>query len=633
MEKAASCCSASLHITRPGRKGFLLSMDAIIAIGLILTLVMFISGLSLTYYSPELRYQRLYYMAKDTLMLLENARIGQLQEFEVIQYYQGQGILTPEDQDKTLLEIVGSFWATDNATMHDHAANISGQVLNETLPLSYNYMVMLGGDEIYQRGPDEGSYLSRLSTIISGIQRGQPVEGYVARAWATHLRKNTTQVITWEPEGAARWGGDLEIWKTFNLNYTSLYKATLYVSIHYTDLMSLTINGQEISGDINWLHTDSKGGLGTAAFGEVDVTGRIQKGNNTVYILMENNVYNTHVHPGMRLEITYQTEELKEVSETVKERYYLDRIVSHPNSGWWGRSGAWVMTSFYIPVNATILNVTYHIRAEDIEDTSSTDCRIWFNESLFDSFNPPPSQTVDRTYNFTGIASEGSNWIVAQFNYYIFWGDTFVGRDDTIIYSDPLNDPEGSSYLEVEYRLPERKLYYGYIDVGVSENAGGPVGNPKQFTVDFEDNSLIITFLHIAQLFSSLVSVDVWPEGQPSQRVFTSPVERAIPAKIYIDKSYFDASLPNYIEMDDFGCWDCDFLPETSLEYWIWLPSSVGYGRVNETSEGAEEDAVTRLNEVLGKYAVATSIETEVNSVAGVPTMWGPVELEVRVWN
>ncbi len=614
------------------RRGFLLSLDAIIAIGLILTLVTFLGGLSLTYHSPELRYHRLYQMGKDTLILLKNARMEQLQDFDVILYYQGIGVLGPGDLDKSLLDILGSFWATDNTTMQDYASNITGQILNSTLPVSCNYMVVLGDDTIYQRGPGEGSYLARLSTIVSGILRGEPVEGYVARAWATHFRKNTTRVITWEPEGAARWGGDLEIWKTFQMNYTSIYNATFYVSIHHTDLMSLTINGHEISGEIDWLHTDS-GGTGTAAFGIADVTGHIQNGNNTAYLLMDNDVYNAHIHPGMRLELTYQTEEMKEVSETVRERYYLDHIVSHKNSGWWGRSGAWQMTSFYIPVNATILNVTYHIRAEDIEDTSSTDCRIWFNDSLFDSFNPPPSETVDRTYNFTGMASEGSNWVLSQFNYYIFWGDTFVGRDDTIIYSDPVNDPEGSSYLEVEYRLPGRKLYYGYIDVGISENAGGGVENPKQFTVGFEDNTLITTFLHVAQLFSSLIRVDVWPEGQPSQRVFTSPVERAIPATIYIDKSYFDTSTPNYIKIDEFGCSGCDLLPETSLDYQIWLPSSVGYGLVNETSEGAEEDVVERLNQVLGKYAVATSIETEVNSVSGVPTMWGPVEMEVRVWN
>ena len=171
------------------RKGFLLSLDAIIAIGLILTLVLFIGGLSMTYHSPELRYQRLYYMGKDTLMLLENAQIGQLQDFSSIQYYQDIGILGDSDQDKTLLDIVGSMWSSDNATLNSYGANITADVLNSTIPLNYNYQVLFGGDTIYQRGTSDGSYLSRLSSIVSGIERGKPIDGYFARAYPTRVGK------------------------------------------------------------------------------------------------------------------------------------------------------------------------------------------------------------------------------------------------------------------------------------------------------------------------------------------------------------------------------------------------------------------------------------------------------------
>lgn len=165
------------------RRGFLLSLDAVIAIGLMLTLVMFMGGLSLTYYSPELRYQRLYYMGKDLLMLLESAKIEQLQDFDVIQYYMDEGVLTQDDLDKSLLDIIGSLWATENATLQDYAANITNQVLNSTISPNYNYAVILGGDNIYQRGPSESTFLARLSTIVSGIERGKPVEGFFARAY------------------------------------------------------------------------------------------------------------------------------------------------------------------------------------------------------------------------------------------------------------------------------------------------------------------------------------------------------------------------------------------------------------------------------------------------------------------
>lgn len=614
------------------KKGFLLSIDAMIAISVLLLLATFLAGISFTYSYPELKYQRLYLAGKDLMMVMEKIKIQDLQELQTVQECLNKSILEQDDMNKTLLEIMGAFWATGNQTYQDYARNLTEEALGQTLPDKFNYEILIGGTSIYRKGNNNASFLSRLSTIVSGYELGKPVSGWVARAWATKIKKNTTKVFTFHPEGAARWGGDMELWKYFKLNASQIINATFYVSIHYSALHSLTINGNEVSGSINWLHSEYRPGYATAAFGVVDVTNYVLSGNNTIYLRMENDEYNTHIHPGMRLEVTYQTEEFETANETVKERYYFDHIVSHPNSGWSPRSGAWEMLSFHIPKNTTIKNVIFHIRALDIEDTTSTDCRIWFNNTLYDSFNPPANETVDRTYNFTDMATEGTNWVLAQMNYYISWGDRFVGRDDTIIYSDPFNDPEGSSYVEVEYERQENKLYYGYIDIGMSENAGGSPSNPKTFSIDFENNSLINTFLHIAQLFSSELNIYVWPEGQSPIWLFTSPSDRVVPANFYIDPSYYVTSILNYIEVDDTGCAFCDILPETSLEYAIWIPSMVSYGEVNETEQGALDDSVYRLNQTLGKYAEATSIQTETSSVAGIPSLWGPSRMEVRVW-
>lgn len=615
------------------KKGFLLSVDALIAISVLLLLSVFLASVSFTYSFPELKYQRMYLAGKDIITVMEKVKIEDLQDLPSVQECLNNSLILPEDMDKTLLEIIGAFWATGNQTYQDYAKNMTDDAFNQTLPKRFNFEILMDNTSIYKRGTVNPTFLSRLSTIVSGYELGKPVSGWVARAWAAKIKKNTTKVITFHPEGASRWGGDLEIWKYFDINATQIINATFYVSIHYSDLHELQVNGNDISGSISWLHTEYDPGMATAAFGVVDVTSDILSGNNTVYIRMENDEYNTHIHPGMRLEITYQTEDFETASETVKERYYFDHIVSEENpSGWTHRSGAWEMLSFYIPINATIKNVIFHIRAEDIEDTWSTDCRIWFNNTLYDSFNPPGSGIVDRTYNFTDMASEGTNWILAQMNYYISWGDSFVGSGDTIIYSDPFNDPDGSSYVEVEYVRTENKLYYGYIDVGISENAGGSKSNPKTFSIDFENNTLIKTFLHIGQMFSSTVNIYAWPEGQSPVWLFTSPSSRVVPANFYIDPNYFDTSILNYIEVSDTGCSECEIIPETSLEYSIWIPSMVPYGQVNETEQGALDDATYRLNQTLGKYADATSIQTETSSVAGIPSLWGPARMEVRVW-
>ncbi|MFC2143852.1 hypothetical protein ACFLQO_00615 [Candidatus Aenigmatarchaeota archaeon] len=614
------------------RKGFLLSLDAMIAITILLLLATFLAAVSFTYYYPELKYQRMYLAGKDFLTVMEKVKLSDLQQLDTVQELINKSLISDDELNKTLLDMIGAFWATDNQTYQDYARNLTEEAFNQTLPERLNYEVLIDGTSIYRKDGTNATFLSRLSTIVSGYGLGKPVSGWVARAWATSIKKNTTKVITFHPEGSARWGAGVEMWKYFDLNSTQIINATFYVSIHYTDLNNISVNGNDVTGDISWLHTEYNFGAGTAAFGVADVTSHIQSGNNTVYTNIENDEYNAHIHPGMRLEITYQTDEFESVSETVKERYYFDHIISHPNTGFSPKSGAWQMLSFYIPENATVKNVIFHIKAEDIEDTSSTDCRIWFNDTLYDSFDPPANQTVDKIYNFTDMTGEGTNWVLAQMNYYISWGDRFVGSDDTIIYSDPFNDPNGSSYLEVEYEREENKLYYGYIDIGMSENAGGSEDNPKTFSIDFENNTLINSFLHISQLFSSELNIYAWPEGQAPVWLFTSPDARVVPANFYIDPIYYDTSVLNYIETEDTGCNDCYILPETSLEYSIWIPSMVSYGQVNETEQGALDDAAYRLNQTLGKYAEATSIKTDTSSVSGIPSLWGPARVEVRVW-
>ncbi len=621
-------------------KGFVLSLDAMVAAALLLTLTVFIAGLSLSFYSPGLEYERLYYTSKDVITVSSEVEINEMREFPSISYYISQGVITQDDMDKTLMEVIGALWVSDNQTLQEYARNITEDVINRLVPERFGYAILMDGYNIYNRSSlEEGKTVSRFNMLISGFELGKPVSGYVARAWATKIKKNTTEIFPFFIEGAGNDGGDLEVWKKFNLSATAITNATLYISVHYgwssSEFEALSVNGVDVRSRITWLH-ESFGFSGRAAFGVADVTDVVHSGNNTLYMRIRNDVYNSHVHPGMRLEVEYQSEEVKNATNVERQRVYFDRIVSKEYGN--RRSGAWALVPFYIPKGAVVRNVVAHIRAEDIENIAGRDdVRIYFNDTLYTSFDAPPDGIVDVTYNFTDMASEGTNWVLVQLNYRIatsWWGqyDDFSGIGDTIIYSEPLTDPDNSSYIEFEYELPEGRLYYGYVDVTMSDNFGGSPENPKSFNLVLEGHSMEKSFMHVAQLFSNSVNVSVLPEGGSEQTVFSTTVARAIPSSIYIDPTYYNLSGNNVIEAEDI-CSGCYILPESSVEYSLWIPSSVGYGKVNETEQGAVDDAVNRLNETLGKYAVATNIETEVNSVSGVPSMWGPANLEVRVWS
>jgi hypothetical protein len=68
------------------------------------------------------------------------------------------------------------------------------------------------------------------------------------------------------------------------------------------------------------------------------------------------------------------------------------------------------------------------------------------------------------------------------------------------------------------------------------------------------------------------------------------------------------------------------------IEYTFLIPSQVGYGSVFNTSNDAANNAIERLEDVIGRYAVSADVHTENYTVSNVPHMWGPVNIKVRVW-
>ena len=118
---------------------------------------------------------------------------------------------------------------------------------------------------------------------------------------------------------------------------------------------------------------------------------------------------------------------------------------------------------------------------------------------------------------------------------------------------------------------------------------------------------------------------------QELKDIFTTPRPLATPSSIYIDSDYLLEGENNFNVFD--LCEDCYILNETTLQYYILIPSLVGYGQIFDSEEDAVSDAEERLNLLLGDYVQATQIDREVNPVGGIPSLWGPIIAEVRVWH
>lgn len=171
-------------------KGFLLSMDAMVAVGVILMLVAFLSAVAVTSYTPELSYQRGYYTGKDILNLMKNIRMEDVWDLPLVQQYVAEGYMGEENLNHTLLDMVGHFWSSGNNSL---AGNLTEVILGELVSDKVSFQVLMDGEAVYTRGGASGSQLSRLDAIASGYSKDEVVSGYSTKAFLTRMAKTASR--------------------------------------------------------------------------------------------------------------------------------------------------------------------------------------------------------------------------------------------------------------------------------------------------------------------------------------------------------------------------------------------------------------------------------------------------------
>jgi hypothetical protein len=323
------------------RKGFVFSLDAIVVLGLVLMLTLFLAALSFTYSSPELRYQRLYYTGKDLLNVIENAKLGSVQDNPVVQDYLQRGILIQDDMNKTILDAIGSLWAEGNLT---EAANLTNATLSEILNgTSFDYELLIDGQEIHEKNTTSSTYLARLSAIVSGYDTGMPVSGYSARVRISKANKVSSAYLYF-----GGYVGDGNITADFILpQYDNILNVSM--EMNAGDNLSLYVNG-------NFSGMYTKSGLTNISAEKWSVDPSYYQyftpGPNNISINFMTN-QSMYIGGGY-LKVTYNTSQLTESNETfgpnatMKES--LPRIDGIIN----------LYSSFYVPGNLKNMSVLLH---------------------------------------------------------------------------------------------------------------------------------------------------------------------------------------------------------------------------------------------------------------------------------
>lgn len=632
------------------RKGFYFSFDALLALSVMAATLAVVSQSSYvssdSFQVTSIDYKKASTTGQDAMKMASS------QDFYVFnssfrQDLVDDTVMENSDLNKTIIDGISLLWAARNFS---EAEEVAERYFGSKVPDEYEYRLQVNEDGtntvIYKTSttPNDAEIVTSISRLVSGHKIDKPSEGFQARARATSVTKNSTKVVPIPPLGYANEGGSMEATKEFWLNDTTeILNGTFYISVHYdgdTHFQNFKINGnQYASSKINWLYDDGGSGSPGAAYGKLDVTSDLKEGKNTLEISTNANDYSAHFHPGTKLEIDYSADrDSIETNKVEHERIYLENILSE-NKGP-RDSGAFVVEEFSIPEDAEFLNASFHLHTKKMNavcggqwyydystegwELSDWDVRVNFNGEVVHESCAEGSYQADISLSESDV-EKGTNVLTTYVNNY---GDAYWGGTDTQIFSS-IGD-NTSSHIDVWYKKDSSDLRFGEVEITTSENIGGSPEEPKTFEKEFNYTDVVSTEIYMAQSYSTTPSLEI-DNGSGYQTVFSSSSPRSAPTRIYAGEKYYDVNEENTLRFDDTAS-DREFLPWSTFQWTLWVPSQVGYGDVFENRSAAVEDAEERLEDKMGKFVDATGIETGELSTGSQPYLWGPASVKLVIW-
>lgn len=333
----------SISTKKGFKKGFLLSLDAIVAITLLMTISLLLAGIVFTYSSPELRYQRYYYAGKDLVNVFEKTKLKMVSNFVNLSEYD----LTEEDMERTLLDVIGSFWAEGNKSK---AGNLTKDILEKMfVDTGLSYAVILGNETIYEKEHQNALFTSRLSTIVSGYEKTKPVNGYVAKVYITKPTKTNSKFVYF-----GGYEGDGNITKIFNLPIDANITYA-YLEANVGGNFTIYINGKYSGDYVKTAFNFSADKWEICSISQPLYCTYFLPGENVLTINFTESE-NRYVGGGY-LKVTYKTSELTEntyvlTNESVYQYYLFPGIHGIIN----------LYSSFYVPGTLENISVYLHYK-------------------------------------------------------------------------------------------------------------------------------------------------------------------------------------------------------------------------------------------------------------------------------
>jgi len=203
------------------RRGFVFTLDAILALVLLLIVVTGIEAEISSMgnvYSTVMRSKNTY-TAEDIMNVLENVPLSSLVSPEVIREWTATGVLNTSLVSPSMppLKIALTYWALSNVSQYRNLNLIAkaGEILNYTITHNfpgYGYQLFVNSTIVASFGnASNASDISVASAVVSGYRGGEVPQGYIARAYLTRVQHRYSELIGIQRVVARGYGNTLHV--------------------------------------------------------------------------------------------------------------------------------------------------------------------------------------------------------------------------------------------------------------------------------------------------------------------------------------------------------------------------------------------------------------------------------------
>ncbi|MBI5061049.1 MAG: VWA domain-containing protein [Candidatus Aenigmarchaeota archaeon] len=134
--------------------------------------------------APQTYQERLSLEAEDAMSIISALKIADIRNERVIDELYSRGMLSDSDSNRTLVDVMGWMWATQNQTYLEAAGNITEEILTKVMPRNMQWELQIENDIIYNTTlPEAKGAVSVGRRIVSGYMKSQPFSGYTAKVY------------------------------------------------------------------------------------------------------------------------------------------------------------------------------------------------------------------------------------------------------------------------------------------------------------------------------------------------------------------------------------------------------------------------------------------------------------------